>query len=481
MLSWRFLTPCALIVLCGLPGIPRAIGAEPIFIGADRQLFVDRLIIEQMAGTTLQLHRPVRREKVLMLDKPWEGKLSSYPNVIFDKGKIRMWYRGWGNAITKGQVPWKSRYTCYAESADGVHWQRPVLGICEFAGSKKNNLVFTDPQFANVCVFKDDNPATPVQERYKAVARSAGMKPSKIFAAVSEDGVHWQRLQRPLFVERPGETYDGAPNIFWDGRQRRYICYFRGHRPPGAKQTFRAIKVSTSPDFRRWEPLEYIDIGEPWCEQFYTTAGQLYYRGPYHLLFPKRFVVDRKAIKGWAHEGLSDIVFLAGRDGKHFTRLFHDAFIRPGLDRNNWHERALVAGPSWVPTADGEMSAYIVENFRTDQVHVRRHTLREDGFVSVQAPDAGGELITKLLLFKGGELTMNYSTSAAGDIGVEIQDADGRAIEGFALDDCPPVFGDEIDHVVRWKSGSDLSAFAGRPVRLRFVMRDADLFSICFR
>lgn len=168
------------------------------------------------------------------------------------------------------------------------------------------------------------------------------------------------------------------------------------------------------------------------------------------------------------------------RDGRHFTRLFHKAFIRPGLDRKNWHERALIAGPNWVPTGEGEMSTYLVENYRTEQVHVRRMTLREDGFVSVQGPSSGGELITKPLLFEGGELTMNYSTAAAGDIRVEIQDENGQAIEGFTLEDCPPIFGDELDGPVRWKSGADLSELSAVPVRLRFLLRDADLFAIRF-
>jgi hypothetical protein len=127
------------------------------------------------------------------------------------------------------------------------------------------------------------------------------------------------------------------------------------------------------------------------------------------------------------------------------------------------------------------MSTYLIENYRTQDVHVRRVTLREDGFVSVQAPCAGGELVTSLLSFHGNELSMNYSTSAAGAIRVEIQNAGGSALEGFSLDDCPPIFGDDVDRVVTWKNGADVSALAGRPVKLRFVMSDADLYSFQFR
>jgi hypothetical protein len=111
----------------------------------------------------------------------------------------------------------------------------------------------------------------------------------------------------------------------------------------------------------------------------------------------------------------------------------------------------------------------------------RRYTLRLDGFVSVEAPLAGGECTTQPLVFAGKELTLNFSTSAAGSIRIELQDSTGKLIDGFALADCPEVFGDDLERVVVWKGGSDLSALAGRPIRLRFELKDADLYSLRFR
>jgi hypothetical protein len=64
---------------------------------------------------------------------------------------------------------------------------------------------------------------------------------------------------------------------------------------------------------------------------------------------------------------------------------------------------------------------------------------------------------------------------------VELRDAAGKPLPGFALGDCDPIYGDEIARVVKWKSGSDVRALARRPIRLRFVMEDADLFSLRFR
>ena len=76
---------------------------------------------------------------------------------------------------------------------------------------------------------------------------------------------------------------------------------------------------------------------------------------------------------------------------------------------------------------------------------------------------------------------MNFSTSIAGSVRVEIQDASGKPISGYALADCPEIFGDHLERVVAWKGGTDVSKLAGSSVRLRFVMRDADLYSIRFR
>lgn len=111
---------------------------------------------------------------------------------------------------------------------------------------------------------------------------------------------------------------------------------------------------------------------------------------------------------------------------------------------------------------------------------LRRYTLRLDGFVSINAGWKGGQLLTKPLRFEGDRLELNFATSAAGSIRVEIQDADGNAVEGFALADCEEVFGDSVDGVVPWKTDADLGALSGQTVRLRFELKDADLYSFRF-
>jgi hypothetical protein len=105
---------------------------------------------------------------------------------------------------------------------------------------------------------------------------------------------------------------------------------------------------------------------------------------------------------------------------------------------------------------------------------VRRH-----GFASVHAGRVDGEFVTKPVTFAGESLALNYATSAVGSVSVEIQDDNGAAIPGFAAADCEAIYGDEMKHAVKWKGGS-VAPLAGKTVRLRVLLNDADLYSMQF-
>jgi hypothetical protein len=140
------------------------------------------------------------------------------------------------------------------------------------------------------------------------------------------------------------------------------------------------------------------------------------------------------------------------------------------LPRNRWNSAA--AAP--------ELTLYAQEFYYVGTVQLRRYTLRLDGFASIHAPIDGGELLTPPVIFQGSRLVLNFATSAFGSLRVELQDADGNPIPNFTLSDSIELFGDTVTGAAVWQNNPDLSAHAGRPVRLRFVMRDADLYSIKF-
>jgi hypothetical protein len=155
-----------------------------------------------------------------------------------------------------------------------------------------------------------------------------------------------------------------------------------------------------------------------------------------------------------------------------YDRLFTEAFIRPGLDAKQWGNRANYVAQNVHPTGPGEMSIY----HRSGD----RYVLRTDGFISVHAGANAGELVTRPLIFSGESLSVNASTSAAGSLRVEIQDAAGQPLTGFTLEDCEEFYGDRIDADLQWGGGVELSTLAGRPIRLRFVLQECDLYSFRF-
>ena len=109
-----------------------------------------------MKGARLQLHRPTPRDVSLVRNKPWEGNVSGYTTVFQDGGLYRMYYRGTDTVYTPGKVTSPHReVVCYAESKDGVHWTRPELGLVEFEGSKKNNIIWDGVGSHNFTPFLD--------------------------------------------------------------------------------------------------------------------------------------------------------------------------------------------------------------------------------------------------------------------------------------------------------------------------------------
>jgi hypothetical protein len=453
-------------VLCG-----SVLGQEegaPLPIGSRLELFVDDYLIDTMTNATQQLHSPQAREIVLETNMPWEGPWSGYFTVFQDGDFYRMYYRGMPQGGPES--------TCYAESKDGINWVRPTIGLFEFRGSKDNNIIWTSDipgeggMSHNFAPFKDTNPAAKPDELYKAVTKGP------LIAMCSADGWHWRKMRdEPIITEG---AFDSLNIAFYDNLREEYVCYLRDF-----KDGVRHIRVSTSKDFLNWTKPEWLDFGDAPPEHLYTNAIRPYFRAPHiYMGFPKRLVPERTSEidRTVGETAVSDGVFMTSRDQVHFHRWL-EAFVRPGLDPGNWMQRTNMAAWGMLQTSPEEISLYYSEHYYQPTHRIRRRTIRTDGFVSINAKYQGGELLTKPLTFEGKELVINYATSAVGSVQVEIQDAAGHAIDGFALAQCPEIFGDEIERVVSWEGGSDVSRLAGQPVRLRFAMKDADLYSIRFR
>ena len=177
---------------------------------------------------------------------------------------------------------------------------------------------------------------------------------------------------------------------------------------------------------------------------------------------------------------VSEGVLMTTRGGDRYDRTFMEAFFRPGRDPANWVSRTNMAALNVVPTGPDEMSIYYSQHYAQPTHHILRTTLRTDGFASLRAGYRGGELLTKPFKFAGTRLEINFATSAVGSVRIELQNPAGKPLSGFALSDCNETVGDRIRHVVRWKAGDDLAKIAGQTIRMRIVLKDADVYSFRF-
>ena len=438
-------------------------------IGSRNEPFVDDWLIERMQGVSLVLHPPAKREVVLVADRPWEGGNSAYYTAMQAGSGVRLYYRGY--CPDDGS---EDQATCLAESGDGIHFTRPALGLYPFPGAPDNNIVYRGALSHNFTPFLDANPGADPAARYKALAGTSGLH-----ALGSPDGIHWHLLSPEPVITRG--AFDSLNTAFWDAAARCYRSYSR-YWTGGGWEGVRAIQSCTSEDFLHWtDPQPNAYAGDAPLEHFYTNAAAPCPGAPHvYLSFPMRFMPERKKVPDHAWEGVSDAVFMSSRDGVRWDRRFAEAWVRPGPDPRNWTQRSNM--PAWgiVQLDPGEFTMYISEHYSWNDNRLRRMTVRRHGFASVHADRAGGEFVTRPITFAGRSLILNYATSAAGSVQVEVQDDASRALPGYALDDMPPLYGDELDRAATWASGADLSALQGQPVRLRFRLSDADLFALRF-
>jgi hypothetical protein len=458
-------------------------------IGSRRELFVDRFLIDKLQGAELRLQQPVEKGPVLQLDQPWEGAFSGYFTIIQEQGRLRMYYRCRADAGPDGN---EAESTCYAESKDGIRWTKPDLGFYEIAGSRKNNAVLAKlaPFSHNFAPFLDARPGVAADERYKALAGTAR---SGLAAFISADGLRWRKLREEPVLPPSKETrYDSQNVAFWSESEGTYVCYFRTFKRFPTGERIRWVTRTASKDFFNWTPPVEMSFGDAPTEHLYTNQTSPYYRAPHiYISIAARFMPGRQVLTPEEAKAIrvdpgyfkdcSDAVLFTTRGGARYDRTFLESFLRPGIGAENWVSRSNY--PAWniVQTGPAEMSFYANKNYGQPTAYVTRYATRLDGLASLHSGYTGGEMTTRPFQFRGKTLEINFSTSAAGSVRVEIQDGDGKVLPGYALSESRELVGDEIARVVSWKGGSDVSGLAGKPVRLKLALKDADIFSFRFR
>jgi len=471
---------------------------EPINIGSRRELFVDRFLIDTMKGTELRLQTPRDEGVAFKFDKPWEGLFSGYASVVtLEDGSLRAYYRGKAVANRDGS---EEEVTCVAESTDGRTWTKPQLDLYEVMGAKHNNVVLMSANTAthNFSPFLDTRPGVPADQRFKAFGGT--MDSNGLTAWVSADGYRWRKLAPDPVITKamvPFKYMFDSQNVpFWSAAENRYVAYYRVF-----EDGIRRIVRSESTDFLKWSAPVLLAYHHPEMEapmeHLYTNQTHPYFRAPHlYVAIAARFMPNRQVLSDEQARAInvnpgyfkdtSDAILMTTRPSEskehlgRYERTFLEGFIKGGIGAQNWVSRTNYPALNVVPTGASEMSIFVNQDYAQPTAHLRRYSLRTDGFASLHCSYAGGHAITKPILFEGRELSLNFSTSAAGGVKIGLEDPSGKPIQGFSIDDAVTQIGNEIDRRVSWKSGTDVSALAGKPIRLRISMKDADLFSFQF-
>ena len=479
-------------------------------IGSSKQVFIDWDLIEpgyglswggerptsweMPHGVRIAVHRPrIDLQPLIVADRPWESMVTSMVTLMEDEGRYRMWYECWSLAEGDDSIGEAAYPTmlAYAESADGANWVKPRIGTVSFGGSTDNNLVYWASRGSSV--FKD--PSAPPDERYKLVCMSRG----GIGGAVSPDGLRWKSLEQ-LLVSADDAFEDQIPDAArFDTERGRYVGYFRGwdRRNPGLWHGRRTIAYAESDRFESWPVPQTIvapNVNDGPDTDIYTNSYAPWPGAPdAHLMFPGYYQRTRD---------VREVHLLTSRDGMHWHRPTSEPIIPCGEPGSGWGEGSWLAGAGLVSFHPGEWSLPVRPQSRSHNQYqfptgpqnppnwgeLCLATWREDGFTSLEAESKGG-CSTMPIVFTGGRLEINAWTRFGGEIRIELADPSGEielnyktaeTVVGHTFEECDPISGDVLKHVVTWNGESDLSAWAGRPVRLRFSLRRARLFAFQF-
>ncbi len=459
---------------------PSARAASLYKTKGDAELFIDDTIIASSSQLERVFHKAAKLDKpVLQPEKPWEQpRVYLYGSVHRDpvSGKFRMWY---GTTTRGGGL-------CYAESDNGVDWTRPNVGLHEFEGSKKNNILLPT-MGRNLTVFVDENSPEP-DKKYKAL--SGHLRYFR--GAYSADGIHWKMYNNGEKLIPFGSELAA---IARDDSTGDYLSFVRFQMPKNHPKNIRERRIcalTTSRDFVNWNPMEITlepdDIDDLWAiskdlrTEFYGWSGFKYGSQWLGFLTVMRLTGthEKKAPMQAIHDGLIDVQLIHSRDGRAWQR----TKPRDPVIANGPHDydagTILHVANNPIVVGDEVWLYYTAINTTHGATVPPKHITialakwRLDGFASLRAHYAPGVIQTVPMVANGGNLVVNADMSR-GKLAIAVLNADGQPIPGFTEDDCEVVGTDSIRHRIKWKGGEQVPS--GEAFSLRFRLTNGDLYS----
>ena len=475
---------------------------------------------ETPRGIQLKVQTPhIRPDPLVEIENPWETSYTLHTTIMEAEGCYRLYYTCYNqlssDSKSEAQQNQYSYFLCYAESVDGINWNKPNIGKVNWRGSSDNNIVYGMDRslgrpVPTATVFKDNN--APDKEKYKIIHRGERKDGTRcVFGATSPDGLDWTAIEKPLI---PDYFTDSQIVASFDERIGKYRGYFRGwtKETRGSYHGRRTIAYAETEDFTNWpipETIVTTDAYDHPGTDIYTNGFAEWPDTDAYLMFP-----------GFYHREIDipQIHLMTSRNGINWERHTRDPIIGgigPGLSRDPRLDPTggFYAGAGIISTRPDESSISIIPCRRSHNnnrngtgegdiieshqqgfypsitggyaAQISLATWRKDGFVCLEAEE-DGSFTTTPFTFTGSKLKLNGWSRYRGGIQVEIADSTNEKhsfseiIAGRGFNDSDEISGSHIDHTVTWNGESDVSKWNGKTVRLRFKMRRARLYSLWF-
>jgi hypothetical protein len=494
------------------------------------ELFLDNHLIEVTPGVSRRLHQPRKHllNPVVRCDRWCDGSIIQPYTTMYDKQDklFKMWARA-GSDRKSTYLDGNAAYMLYFTSADGVHWDKPDLGLVSIGGRRDHNIVFTSdmvspadssqeskgfvvpsqpmtPQGKKAffwAVNKHPNPASP-DEKFVALAIVQDHRRGA-HLVTSPDGIRWSCSSAP-FWQTPndvsGKGDDCLMHMIYDQAKQKWAIYRRiipqfsermiaddgdRERPP-VDRYYRSYAYAESADLRQWKNHQFIlsmDADDPPDTELYQFGchkiGQSYvgYMSVFYLRDPQTI----------------DIQLATSRDGLHFTRVCRGEPFIPSGELGYYDVMAMACSqPEPIIVDDTVYIYYAACNFPhnadtagTDpgvaKCGAALATFKRDRFASLETSrlDSGPcHVVTRPFTVQHARLFLNAATWMQGSIRVEALTRDWQPIPGFTEPQARPIQGDALDHPVRWNDNADVGQLLGKEIRLKFYMTRARIYAM---
>ena len=478
--------------------------------GRDRYLLLDSRIIDttENAELTLGTVKKDPRNPLFMEDKPWEPRYDNvYANVIFDKQDrlYKCWYSPFiiDERTTSTPEDKRNPYdspdhmkikprhremgVCYAVSKDGIHWEKPELGLIEFEGSKKNNIVMRGKEMKGVFfgphgagVFKDSHEADPAK-RYKMILRAERMAVS-----YSADGLRWCDPIPCPEIRAAGDTHN---NAFWDPYNKRYMGYVRTWRERGdGGDGERVVGFTQSADFENWTGARNVlrdydrDAQNPdgdaqTHDMIVFPTGGVYIGLLGAMYFPEinsEHHVRQHVELAWSPDGEKWFRIQEGMPFIENTPAAKEYYGKMPYDWGTIFASAPIFFENETRIYYGACDWYF---FDWRKGYLALATIRPDGWAGYEpvAANQPARIKTTPVVCTGKDLRVCADVEKNGYVKIKLLDSDNKPLAEGEL-----IAKTVTDGPIQWKDGFSFKKLKGKEIKLRFELRESKLYSFSF-